>query len=130
MARPTKLTPKVQRRLVALTRAGVYLNASAPFAGVSRPTVRTWIRRGEAEIARVDGGEPSDEAEQPYARFARDMSQAKAYANIADMAVIRRAAQSDPEWAWRSLKLRHPELFRAGSAPQRRGVSLHDTGVR
>ncbi len=73
MARPTKLTPKVQRRLVALTRAGVFLTASTPFAGVTRPTVRAWIRRGEAEMSRVDAGEPPNEAEQPYAEFARLM---------------------------------------------------------
>lgn len=130
MARPTKLTPEVQRKLVGLTRAGIYLTSSAPFVGVTRPTVRSWIRRGEAEMARVNGGQPPNEAEEPYARFARAMMTAKAHANITDMAVIRRAAQSDPEWAWRSFKLRHPERFRADPAPSGRGVSLHDTGVR
>lgn len=130
MARPTKLTPKVHRRLVGLTRAGGFLTSSAPVVGVSRPTVRSWIRRGEAEIARVDGGEPPAQAEQPYAEFARDMMQAKAQANIADMMVIRRAAQHDPVWALRSLKLRHPEWFCADSDPAGPRVSLHDTGVR
>lgn len=123
MARPKKLTPEVQRKLVGLTRAGVYLTSSAPFAGVTRPTVRSWIRRGEAEMARVDAGEPPDPTEQPYAGFARAMMRAKAYANVADMAVITHAAKTDPYWAMRRYKLRHPERFRAG-------VSLHDTGLR
>ena len=121
MARPTKLTPQVRRKLVRFTRAGVFLTSAAPFAGVTRPTVRSWIKRGEAEMARVDGGEPPDPTEEPYVEFARLMMQAKAHANVADMAIIRRAAERDPEWAWRSVKLRHPELFRAG-------VSLHDKG--
>ena len=122
MPRPTKLTPEVQRKLVGLTRAGVYLTSSAPFVGVTRPTVRSWIRRGEAEIARVDAGEPPDEAEQPYVEFALAMSQAKAYANIMDMAVIRRAAEKDPYWALQSLKLRNPEWFRSRVSLQARGV--------
>ena len=123
MGRPSKLTPEVQRKLVGLTRAGIYLTSSAPFVGVTRPTVRSWIRRGEAELARVDAGEPPDEAEQPYAEFAVEMMQAKAYANVADMAVITHAAKTDPYWAMRRYRLRHPERFRAA-------VSLHDTGVR
>ena len=122
MGRPTKLTTQVQRKLVGLTRAGVYLTSSAPFVGVTRPTVRSWMRRGEAEMARVDAGESPDEAEQLYAEFARAMNQAKAHANIADMMVIRRAAATDPKWALWSLKLGHPGWFG-------RGVSLHDTGV-
>ncbi len=130
MARPTKLTPKVNRRLVGLTRAGVFLTSSAPFAGVTRPTVGSWIRRGEAEMARVDAGEPPNEAEEPYAEFARDMMHAKAQANVADMMVIRRAARHDPVWALRSFELRNPEPLRADSDPTGRGVSLHDTGVR
>ncbi len=130
MARPTKLTPKVQRKLVGFTRAGVFLTASAAFVGLTRPTVYSWMQRGEAEEARQDGGEPPNKAEQPYVEFAQAMRQAKAYANITDMAVIRRAAQTDPEWAWRSLKLRHPERFAADSDRTGRGVSLHDAGVR
>ncbi len=51
----------------------------------------------------------------------RSTTQAKAHANIADMAVIRRAAQDDPEWAWRSLKLRRPERFPARVSLQAKG---------
>jgi transposase len=111
VARPTKLTKQVQRRLVGLTRAGIFIKESAPFAGVTRPTVYSWMRRGEAELARVGSGRPPNEAEQPYAEFARAMNQAKAYANVMDMMVIRRAAATDPNWALRSLKLRNPEWF-------------------
>jgi len=132
MARPTKLTPEVQRKLVGPTRAGVYLTCSAPFAGVSRPTVRSWIKRGEAEMARVDAGESPDEREEPYAEFARAMMQAKAYANVMDMMVIRQAARHDPKWALWSFKLRNPERFgpRATDDSGRisRRVSLHDKG--
>jgi|SRR5215211_593549 len=111
MARPTKLTPKVHRRLVGLTKAGVFLKESATFAGVTRPTVYSWIRRGEAEETRQDDGEPPNEAEEPYVEFAQQMRQARAQANVMDMMVIRRAAATDPKWALRSLKLRNPEWF-------------------
>ncbi len=112
MARPSKLTPEVQRKLVALTKAGIFLTASAEYVGVTRPTIYSWLRRGEAEEdRRYDGAEPNEDKE-PFVEFAQAIRQARAHANIVDMNVIRVAAQTDPYWAWRFYKLRNPERFR------------------
>ena len=50
MARPTKLTPTVRRRLVAAAGDGLTLQDCAALAGVTRHTLRNWIR-GDDEFA-------------------------------------------------------------------------------
>jgi hypothetical protein len=112
MARPSKLTPRLQRRLVAMTRAGIYLGTSAPLVGVSRQAVHSWLRRGDREIVRQDSGKPPRPAEKRYVEFTMALRQAQAYANIRDMAIISEAAKTDPHWALKRFKLRNPERFK------------------
>jgi transposase len=47
MARPTKLTPEVQARIVDAIRAGNTREAAARFAQVSERVVYLWLRKGE-----------------------------------------------------------------------------------
>jgi transposase len=47
MARPSKLTPQVQQRLVEAIRAGNYYEAACGFAGIHYSTFRNWMIRGE-----------------------------------------------------------------------------------
>lgn len=46
MARPTKLTEEVQRRICQAISAGNYYEAAAGFAGISWRTLHRWIERG------------------------------------------------------------------------------------
>ena len=65
MARPTKLDPDVQARIVALVRAGNSIALSAEVAGTSRTRAFAWLQRGRAE----DDG--------PYHDFAAAVDQAR-----------------------------------------------------
>lgn len=56
MARPTSLTPEVQRAICAALEKGNYLETAASAGGVHRNTLRSWIQRGEV-------------GEEPYAAF-------------------------------------------------------------
>ncbi len=47
MARPSKLTPEVQKRLVEAIKAGNYYEAACGFAGIGYSTFRRWMIRGE-----------------------------------------------------------------------------------
>lgn len=99
MARPTKLTPEVQDRIVTAIRAGNYMETAAAFAGIARSTFNEWVRRG------------ADEEEGPYAEFHDAVHQALASAEARDVALIGQAAQK--EWqaaAWR-LERRTPERW-------------------
>jgi len=47
MARPTKLTPKVRRRVLEAAADGLTLQDCAALVGVSRETLRNWSRTDE-----------------------------------------------------------------------------------
>ncbi len=47
MARPSKLTPEVQKRLTEAIKAGNYYEAACGFAGIGYSTFRRWMLRGE-----------------------------------------------------------------------------------
>jgi hypothetical protein len=47
MARPSKLTPEVQKRLVEAIKAGNYYEAACGFAGIHYSTFREWMIKGE-----------------------------------------------------------------------------------
>lgn len=89
MPRPTKLTPKLQEQVVGYLRAGAYVETAAAAAGIARDTLYVWLRRG----ARGDA---------PYADFAQAVEHAQALAELRDVAIIGKAAET--QWqaaAWR-----------------------------
>ena len=53
MADPLKLTPEVHRQLVDAAAADVSISDAARAAGVTRDTLRDWIRRGRVETVRA-----------------------------------------------------------------------------
>lgn len=64
-------------------RAGNRVSAAAMYAGISTTSVHEWLRRGEGRDARA--------ATEPYVSFAREVRQARAHAEVAAVAAIRRA---------------------------------------
>jgi len=48
MARPTKLTPAVQQRIVSAVAAGNYYEAACAYGGVDYTTFRKWMQKGES----------------------------------------------------------------------------------
>jgi len=49
MARPTKLTPAIQQRVVSSIAAGAPLATACAYAGVDYSTFRRWLLRGKKE---------------------------------------------------------------------------------
>jgi hypothetical protein len=103
MARPTKLTPEVQERLLKALRAGNYLSTAARFAGIHPATLHRWLERGDPA-----GTRPTD---LPYRQFAEQVERAIAEAEVRDVTLISKAAETD--WraaAWR-LARRYPKQW-------------------
>jgi len=97
VGRPSSLSPAVAATIIEAMRAGNFLETAASLAGVGVSTVRNWIRAGHRGT------------KQALAEFARDIAQARAEAEIADLNHIR----NDPSWqaaAWR-LERRHPKRW-------------------
>ena len=88
--RPTKLTDQIQNDLCSVIAAGNYLETACAFVGVTRKTVRNWMKEG----ARQKRGR--------YAEFLHAIKRAMAQAEISDVATIKKAAAD--QWqaaAWR-----------------------------
>jgi hypothetical protein len=94
MARPTKLTPEVQERIITALRAGNYQETAANYAGISGKTFYEWMARGET-------GEEKDVI---YREFRDAVQKAKSDAEVRDLYLIDQAAQSG-SWQAAAWKL-------------------------
>lgn len=86
MARPTKLTPEVQERIVSAIRAGCFAETAAEYAGISASTFYEWMERGRR-------------AEAGYKEFFEAVQQALAEAEVVHVGRVSKAAH---EGDWRA----------------------------
>ena len=111
MARPIKLTPYRQSKIRDAIGIGAHRELAARYAGICQDTLHDWLGRGRAEEERRLKGEAPDEKESCFVRFLHAVEEAEANAGIGWAQVIDKAAQTDPVWAWKMLKLRFPDGF-------------------
>lgn len=103
MARKTKLTPAVRRKIVDAIRAGNHANVAARLAGISESTFYRWMQRGEDET----------EADPRFCKFWESVKKAEAEAEDAMVKVIVKAATGG-SWvaAMAYLERKFPERWR------------------
>jgi transposase len=109
MARPTKLTPELQERIVKAVRAGNYAEAAARANGISASTYYRWLQRG----ALNDSG--------AYRDFGEAVRQAEAEAEVHAVAILRRAMGEDWRAALAYLERRHPGRWRRHTSTELTG---------
>ena len=80
MSRRTKLTPDTKEDVVKALRAGNSRRDSALYAGISKQTFYSWMKRGRE-------GEPL------YAEFLEAVEKAEAQSVVRNVAIIQRAAE-------------------------------------
>ena len=83
MARPSKLTPTLQKDIIARLSAGSTIKATCDSVGITDQTYRNWINRGEAESKRrenpnVKEGTQVWQDEDPYFVFFWEATRAQA----------------------------------------------------
>lgn len=101
MPRILKLTPALIKKIVGYQRAGAYVETAAAAAGISKQTLYTWLRRAVDE----------NEEDPIFAKFAAAVEEAQALAEVRDIALIGKAAET--QWqaaAWR-LERKSPERW-------------------
>ncbi|HYC76722.1 MAG TPA: hypothetical protein VEI02_03740 [Planctomycetota bacterium] len=90
MARPTKLTPELSKKLCELVAAGVDVDRAAACVGISPRTLERWRAKGAGARAG------------PHRDLVLALGQADAMAEVRDVLIIGKAAQTN--WkaaAWR-----------------------------
>ena len=83
MARPTKLTPEVQSKVVQAISGGNYREVAAQWAGVGAETLTRWMSRPR----------------EPYLAFRQAVLEAERVAEIRAVALIMKGAAEDPKHA-------------------------------
>lgn len=82
MARPSKLTPELQQKIVALVRTGNFLETACAASGIDARTLRNWVERGKK----------NDKGNAKYADFVSALNVADAEAEIMFVAILHQAA--------------------------------------
>lgn len=95
---PSKYSPEVHQRIVSFVRSGSYVETAFAAAGIGKSAMHDWLRAGANRKS-------------PYDKLLADIEEAQAKAELHDLALIARAAQTD--WraaAWR-LEKRHQTRY-------------------
>ena len=143
MARPTKIINKeIVAKIVKAIRAGNYIETAAAYAGISKNTLYDWLRRGEREKQRLETNPRSRmrTSEVPFVEFSDAVERALAEAEVRDVTIIAKAAET--QWqaaAWR-LERKFPDrwgrrkldidLDQAGKVQVEIVVAKEDEGVQ
>lgn len=104
LARPTKLTKKIQEDICRAVRAGNYIETAAAHVGINKTTLYDWMKRGAREKERIAKNPRArvKKSEEPYVEFSNAIEKALADAEVRDVAIIANAAKEN--WqaaAWR-----------------------------
>jgi hypothetical protein len=92
-------TPDRQSRIIEAITAGNYNEVAARYAGISEKTFYNWLARGEA-------------GEDGYVQFLQSVKNAQAQAEVRDVALIARAAETN--WQAAAWKLERKYYQRWG----------------
>ena len=95
IGRPISMTPEIAARIIALIRAGNYVETAAAACGVMKPTLYDWLKRGAR-------GDPL------FADFSNTVVAALNESEAVLVNVIRKAAVGDWSAAAWILERRHP----------------------
>lgn len=102
----SKISEEVIEQIASSLSHGNYIESAAAYAGVSKKTLYTWMRRGREEIKRVeqDARRKVQRSEELYVDFLNAVELAQAEAADRDLRVVSFAADYLGDWraaAWR-----------------------------
>src|SRR5213080_4022208 len=99
VARPTKLTPEIQQRIVTAIRAGNYAEPAARSAGISPATYYRWLERGANEEQGI------------HREFHDAVRKAEADAEVHAIVLIRKEMERDWRAAIAYVERRYPDRW-------------------
>lgn len=108
---PSKITAARLKQICDFVRLGSWLETAAQASGISRETLRLWLKRSHAAQAKIDKGRKVSAEDKQLAAFVSDLRQAAAESELIDLERIDKAAEH--VWqasAWR-LERRFPKRW-------------------
>ncbi len=102
MARPSKLTPEIQRQICDFLLAGNFAQTVCDFVGIHVDTYHEWLNRGERGWkVDIDGG---------YVEFSEAVKKAISQVEVLTVNDLRKGPQNWQAKAW-WLERRHPDKW-------------------
>ena len=112
MARPTKLTPEVEERLVRAISVGASYKDASACAGISYQTFLNWRKRAQEIVEQTeDRDDEPEETTDRFVEFFDRIKKAQGDAAVEWLAAISKAAPRDWKAAAWILERRYPESF-------------------
>ena len=105
MARPTKLTPETQDKIVSAISAGNYYEAACGYAGISYSVFRDWMIAGQET---KDGVRKKTKGNKVFLEFLDAVEQAEAEAEVRVVAQWQKNIPNSWQAARDFLARRHP----------------------
>ena len=99
MGRPSKISKEVVDRIINAVKAGNYIETAAAYAGISKPTLYAWMKKGNEQSKGI------------YRDFLNAIEKALAESEVRDVMIIGSAAKDN--WqaaAWR-LERKFPKRW-------------------
>ena len=111
--RPSKINEQRAEKIIRAIRAGNYIETAAALAGISKSTLYAWMKRGAAEMDRLENDPKAKpkKSELPFLDFSNAVNIALAEAENRDIEAINKAVHED--WraaAWR-LERKFPDRW-------------------
>lgn len=94
MARPSKLTPALQKKIVGLIRDGNFAAQAAAACGISESTYYNWTRAGRAAEAKQQEGLKLTASEKSFLQFLQSIRVAEAQAEADAVQIVQAAART------------------------------------
>ena len=113
MGRPSILTPELQDKILKYIRAGNYVETAVAACGVSKQSFYGWLKRGNAELARVAAGTNRrvTKDEQIYVDFLDAVDKTQAEAEVRDVLLLAKFAETDPKVVQWRLERKYPHSW-------------------
>lgn len=112
MARPTKLTPEVEGRLVHAISVGASYKDACAYAGISYQTFLNWKKRAQRIVEQAeDSDDELEELTDQFVEFFERIKRAQGEAAVGWLTTINKAAHDDWKAAAWALERRYPESF-------------------
>jgi transposase len=123
----SKLNKELIEKAVKYIEQGNYIETVAAFLGISRQSFYDWIRRGSRNCEVLDAGNALDKKEEIYVDFFIAVEQARAVAEMADLNIIKDAAEKRWEAAAWRLERRSPDKW--GRRSEVKADVTHDGAI-
>lgn len=94
VGRPSKFNVEIANAIIENLRLGNYIEHASAAAGITKPTLYSWMEKGRKEQERIEAGLEPIAEDSNFMEFSNAVEKAKAEAVSRNVAIIQKSAHS------------------------------------